>query len=358
MKRTYKLLLLMTFICMFIFCGIVSTSALDANGKCGDDVIYTYDQDTRELIISGTGKIYDEFIDFNESDIQSVVIKNGVTGIGSYAFARCHDINSVSLPETLTSINDGAFFYCDSLESIIIPSKVESIGNKVFQWCDSLIYISVNSNNETFSSENGILFNKNKTKIVVYPDGKTSTTYTIPNSVTHIGDYAFCDSNLKKVTISGNVVNIGYNAFGNCTSLKDITIPGSVKNIGAFAFSGCLYLTKVIIEAGVENVGESAFSTCSALSEITLPATIKVIAKDAFANCIFLKKVNFNGTRAQWNAIKIKTGNTALTSASIEILDDCACHSVGLSRWIFKFKVFFWRFIGKNRQCVCGAAHY
>jgi len=150
------------------------------------------------------------------------------------------------VPNGVTSIGFGAFSNCISLSSVTIGTGVTSIGELPFQGCTSLTAINISSGNTAYSTEDGVLFNKDKTTLHTYPAGKTSSSYTILASVTSIGDEAFlfC-SGLTGVTIPYDVRLIGNGAFENCTGLVSITIPASVYRIEHAAFVGCTSLVSV-----------------------------------------------------------------------------------------------------------------
>ena len=133
-----------------------------------------------------------------------------ITKIGEYAFFRCYSLTNITIPGSVTSIGDYAFAICSSLTSITIPNSVTSIGKDAFQDCSKLTSINVSDNNRNYSSIDGVLFNKDKTEIIQYPEEKESKSYKIPNSVTSIGDWEFYI----------------------CSSLTNITIPESVTSIG------------------------------------------------------------------------------------------------------------------------------
>ena len=143
----------------------------------------------------------------------------------------------------VTSIGDGAFYNCTSLTSITIPNSITSIGKNSFITCWSLTNINVASGNNYFSSKDGILFNKDKTTLIRYPEGSKRTVYSIPSTVRNIGEDAFSYSNLTSITIPDRVTSIGSWAFTYCDSLTSITIPSSVTNIGDFAFYHCYNLS-------------------------------------------------------------------------------------------------------------------
>jgi hypothetical protein len=213
--------------------------------------------------------------------LTGIIIPNGVTTIGDGAFIGCTSLTSVTMPNSVTSIGEEAFVEC-SLTSITIPNSVTSIGKWAFEDCTSLTAINVNSDNTAYSSQDGVLYNKNKTAIIQYPKGKTGA-YTIPNSVTSIGERAFRDcTSLTSVTIGSGVTSIGRGAFWECTGLTSVTIGSGVTSIGEEAFWECTGLTSVTIGSGVTSIGESAFWFCTSLTSVTIPATVTSIGKNAF----------------------------------------------------------------------------
>ncbi|MBQ4155521.1 MAG: leucine-rich repeat domain-containing protein, partial [Clostridia bacterium] len=217
--------------------------------------------------------------------LTSMTIPNSVTSIGEYAFYGCDSLTSITIPNSVTSIGDSAFSYCSSLTSIIIPESVTSIGKEVFCYCFSLESIIVDSNNSNYSSTNGVLFDKDKTELIQYPIRKTSTSYTIPDSVTNICAWVFYScSSLTSITIPNSVTSIGDYAFYGCDSLTSITIPNGVTSIGVETFGSCSSLTSITIPDSVTSIGKDAFAWCDSLTSITIPDSVTSIGDYAFYN--------------------------------------------------------------------------
>ena len=174
----------------------------------------------------------------------AVTIDASARSIGDYAFYDNAGLTSITIPSGVTRIGEGAFWKARDLTDISIPSSVTSILSYAFYNMASLTTITVDNANATYSSNDGVLFNKLQTDLLVYPGGKIANPYVIPGSVTNISNYAFAASRfLTTVSIPTGVTSIGTNAFEDSTSLASITIPLLVTSIGVNAFSRTTALT-------------------------------------------------------------------------------------------------------------------
>ena len=209
-------------------------------------------------------------------NLTSVTIGNSVTSIGSYAFSKCIGLTSVTIPNSVTSIGGSAFEYCSGLTTVTIPNSITEleIGPQVFDNCNSL----------TSPVYNAYVF--------VYMQKSYTGAYTIPNSITSIGSYAFdrC-SGLTSVTIPNSVKSIGEYAFDHCKGLKSITIGNGVTSIGDAAFRSCTSLTSIEIPNSVIEIGAHTFEGCTGLTTITIPSKVTSIGWSAFENCSGLTSI-------------------------------------------------------------------
>ena len=225
--------------------------------------------------------------------LTSVTIPDCVTSIDNYAFSNCTSLSSVTIPNSVIDIGRRAFKGCTSLSSVTIPNSVTTIGDGLFSGCYGLTNITVDSDNENYCSDSyGVLYNKDKTKLIQYPIGNTLTTFTIPDTVTTIGDSAFegCTC-LTNVTIPESVTSIGNGVFYNCRGLTTFTIPDTVTTIGDSAFEGCTGLTSATIPNSVTSIGYSAFEGCTGLTSVTIPNSVTDIGRWAFEGCTGLTSV-------------------------------------------------------------------
>lgn len=210
------------------------------NEKCGDNLTWLI-KDDGTLLISGTGDMYN-YDGIHEApwyirhvEIKSIVLENGVTSIGDYAFLGCDTTTNVSIPDSITSVGNSSFMCCNSIKRIDIPNSVTHIGHWAFAYCRSLKWIIISDNVKDI-------------------DSHTFTNCT----------------NLVSVKLGYNVESIGNNAFSECDSLESIIIPYGVTTIGNQAFYGCDNLSYIRVPSSVSNIGENAFTNIDNVYELAV----------------------------------------------------------------------------------------
>ena len=226
-------------------------------------------------------------------NLVSIKIPEGVKTIESGVFLNCYSLTSITIPNSVTTINNIAFYFCGSLTSVAIPRNVTYMESNVFIGCMALSSINVESENTCFSSDDGIIFNKSKTQLICYPAGKKENNYTIPNTVSIIGDNAFrfC-RNLISIDIPSNVSTIDFAAFADCSHLTSIVIPNGVTRIASGTFEFCTRLTSIAIPNSVTKIGSFAFADCWELATIDIPDSVTTIEESAFLRCRSLTSID------------------------------------------------------------------
>ena len=284
---------------LLIALSIFSLNAIHA------EITWTLSDDGT-LTISGT-----DMPDYNNAapwypqrdNIKKVIIENGVTKIGSYAFCECSDLTSITIPNSVTSIGFLAFAYCSSPISVTLPESVTSIGNYAFYGCSGL------------------------------------TSVTIPNSVMSIGRAAFYGcSSLTSITIPKSVMSIESGAFGYCYELSSIIVDKGnpiydsrndcnaiIETKSNTLIKGC---KNTVIPNSVMSIGDGAFSYCSGLTSITIPNSVTSIGDSAFYNCpdftsIIVEQGNKNyDSRNDCNAIIETESNTLIIGCKNTIISN------------------------------------
>ena len=237
-----------------------SYSHIVNKNKCGNDLLYDFDENTGILTISGSGPMYNYYIDAspfgNNATIKEIKFDGEITSVGDCSFINCTGLQYVELPDSVEYVGDSAFNGCSSLREVNLGNNPDLIiGYNAFDGCNSVEKYIVGANCSEYATDGaGVLYNKEKTGLIKYPGGCTNEKYNIDDSVVYINE----------------------NAFENSINLKDITLPATVMNIGDYAFSGCSSLNNVY----------------------------------------------YSGTEKEWNEIYIGIENEALTNADIHFASE------------------------------------
>ncbi len=286
-----------------------------ASGTWGDNISWSLLSDGR-LTISGVGSMHDFEINSTEawhpyaSQITSVKIENGVTGIGAAAFRRCSALTQIEIPFGVTGIGARAFSYCGSLTEVTLPAGVVTIGEYAFHECaslesivipDGVTEIGINTF-ELCSSLVSAVIGEGVSGLPMSMFEKCTSlkNVVLPASATYIGLGMFMGcSSLESIVIPGNVTSMEMFAFSDCDNLKNVQIPDSVTTIAGYVFSGCSSLNTVTIGSGLTSLGDGVFYECGQLT-VTFAGNAPVLGADLFYNTT--AEVYYPADNATWTA--------------------------------------------------------
>lgn len=282
-----------------------------------NNVLIKYKGNSSYVTIPSSVKVIGEGAFQGNGSVLSVTIPKGVTTIKKSAFAATHNLTNISMPNTLTKIEELAFFG-SYIKTIYIPKSVKYIGDNAFTR-SNLERITVDSNNKKYTSINGSLFNKSKTKLIQYAIGKSNTSYTVPSTVTEIGVSAFADSSLEHIYLPKSLKKISDAAFSMCGSLKSLKIPEGVKKLPA-VFGRCRDLEYVQIPRSVTYIEKDSFNlgTGTFVDGGTRIKGYKGSYAESFAKKYKIKFVPLNNESVKVSAIKILK-NTSSSSSSVSL---------------------------------------
>ena len=263
MKKRYLFLLIVGIVLMLV--PLLATADIIDSGDCGPTMTWELD-DKGLLSITGSGYMTSSPWKREplQNSIKKVEISEGVLNICELAFGNCYNLSEVDISQGLLVVERAAFWFCTGLEKIFLPNSVTSIGEsafyhsglktfiipeqvttdiiskKVFEGCNNLSEMNVVDSNPFFSSQDGILFNKEKTILLLYPQGKDGNEYIVHDGVSEIGE----------------------SAFRACKNLVNIVLSNSVKKIGGFAFDGCENLHSIQLSQNLTRIEDAAFQDC------------------------------------------------------------------------------------------------
>ena len=320
-------------LCMVLTLLPGAARAESGSGSCGANVRWRLENGV--LTISGSGAMYnyrseiyhkddipreygddDIWVNSNwyyhitspwfshHKDIKHVVIEDGVTNIGNYAFCACENMMDITMPTSLTSIGKLAFWSCNRISRIKIPDGVTRIGWQAFLECENLTYVDIADSVTTIEQA---AFNR----------CQRLSTVNLPKNITALADGTFRDCiALEQIVIPNGVVSL--DGFSGCSSLRNINIPDSVTSIEPYAFSGCSSLQNITIPDSVTRIGSKAFSSCTSLTSIRIPASVTAffnqyadsdvwwkddIASFPFDNCTSIVEIRVDTGNPSYKAI-------------------------------------------------------
>ncbi len=276
MKKILSLLLVLCLICS-LFTGFTvyaaDTETPDSEESTEETIIYgdgfIYDKETFLLTITGSGEMAD-FSEWNDiyapwsgysKEAKKVIISDGITSIGDYAFADFIALKEAKIPNTVKRLGMHSFSG-SALSELNIPASVEVIDDMPFVNCDYMTRYNVAEENQNFCSVDGVLFSKDKSVLIAYPLAKVEEdlTYTIPETVTEVKGYAFSRANLIAcVNFGSNVKSIGDECFFNCASLTTVNFNDSLEFIGGGAFQHCNLIETVSLPDSITKIRPLAF---------------------------------------------------------------------------------------------------
>ena len=275
--------------------------------------------------------------------LETVNFPESLININGYAFENCHRLSSIKIPNKVTRIDDCAFSNCPALKSVSIGSSCSFISSTAFVGTSSIDRITVSEDNKNFTAVDGVLYNKDKITLVLYPKNREGE-FAVPDTVTSIANYAFDNSpNITKVTIGENVKSIGTGAFRNCKSLETVVFEDSdtvQKAIGAYAFNNCPALTEVNFGNAVKSIGDEAFTACKSLESLEFPDSLESIGEGAFSRLS-------NGTSGSYIESILKR---VKFGSGLETIGDYAFYGHGMLNTI--------EFTGDNLKSIGSKAFY
>lgn len=305
-------------------------------------------------------------------DLTNVSLPNSILTIKSAAFDSCINLKTIEFPKNLDVIEFGAFRNsgltsvelannlrmikdqvfkgCKDLERVTISSPNLYIDLRVFESCESLVEYKVEGDSERYSSYDGILFDREKKELMLFPLGREDTTYTVPDFVEEIGFCAFLDnSKIKRIKMNEGLKKIGIASFERCTNLRSVELNSGLKTIEYSAFWGCSSIVEMKIPNSVEYLGSNCFTDCVNLKNISFETSnVTELEYDMFENCSSLKKIILPEKTDEYN-LGCFDGCDSLEWVEISADNEYFTTEDGVLYDKNKTKVLFFPF-GKNRD--------
>jgi len=230
------------------------------------------------------------------TSLKKVILPETITVLEDYAFYLCSGLEEINIPESVEKFGFQTFYGCSSLKEISVPAGLTEIEGYTFDGCTGLEAVHVDKKNQNYKDEDGVLFTKDGTDLILYPASKPGISYTVPAGCTKLEGYAFmANPALKEIRID-SVTEMGEDVFYYCTSLKSIVIPEGITMLTGATFGNCTSLESVTLPETLEVIGSGCFYNCLALKDITIPSSVTTINENAFLNCASLTSITIPET--------------------------------------------------------------
>lgn len=284
----------------FAFCNCYSLEEINIPFgvvKIGKQALYNC-KSLKEINLPETVFSIDSYAFAGCESVEKFNIPKNVTYLNYGLFKNCKSLKSMNIGENITKLGKELFKKCTSLEEVYIPYTVKSIDTGIFDNCTSLCGIYIDSNNPSYTDLNGILVNKEKTKLILYPAGRTSKTYTVPIGITNFENGAFgYTQNLEKVIFQDGVESLSYELFYKNNSIKSVELSDSIKTINDRAFFSCTNLEEITLPDSVTKLGTGVFTDCTSLKKAVIPYSISELSDNTFYNCSSLEDVTLENVK-------------------------------------------------------------
>jgi len=283
-----------------VYSGSTPMKAEDANNA------YSFSGWTPEITSASESTTYTAvFTPYSAGFVFSLNSDNKSYGVANYTGSA----TAVIMPSEynglpVTAILDSAFLNCTAMTSLAIGDSIASIGEKAFSKCTGLASFSASTLNSNYQAIDDVLYSKDGKTIVSYPMAKSGSSYTIPDSVLTIGNYAFYECKaLTSLAIPNSVITIGDYAFFWCYGLTTLQIGSSVQSIGSHAFGYCRAFFSLTIPDSVASIGTFAFYNCQGLSTVTIGNCIADMDRNTFLACVHLASFSVASTNSKYQSI-------------------------------------------------------
>jgi len=250
-----------------------------------------------------------------ESILESIILPNSITSISSESFYYCDKLKSIIIPPLVRTIDNEAFMNCFSMSSATIPASVISIGEKAF--AKNSCFITVDADNMNYCSAEGVLFNKNKTRLLHAPTSLTGN-YIVPQAVTLVGDFAFSNCSLiTSLTFPDNLETLAISSLSDCKGLTSFTIPGAVKFIGHYIFQGSDKITSLNVNGSIPLDLTKSFDVFGGINKQTCILNVPYGTGAAYRNTEQWK--DFQNIKEAASGFSIDARSMSMPSAGGEI---------------------------------------